>query len=184
MAVGGMAEDGAAAGVFQIITSGCGGGGSPWQPQCLQHPTTEGNRAAAALPASLSCCGLRNPCGCCVALRCTALLCATLRARGRLFPRTSAAAAAATRVLAPLLMESNKQRGIFVIRECTFRVFRRSPLMKRERRLFQTLSRRLFLVLFIIHDRGDDGGIRTTTGRCAHRYLQYFKVINSKVQSP
>jgi len=39
---GGM---GAAAGVFQIITSGCGGGGSPWQPQCLQHPTTEGNRA-------------------------------------------------------------------------------------------------------------------------------------------
>jgi len=38
-------RDGAAAGVFQIITSGCGGGGSPWQPQCLQHPTTEGNRA-------------------------------------------------------------------------------------------------------------------------------------------
>lgn len=42
---GGGWRDGAAAGVFQIITSGCGGGGSPWQPQCLQHPTTEGNRA-------------------------------------------------------------------------------------------------------------------------------------------
>lgn len=42
---GGGWQDGAAAGVFQIITSGCGGGGSPWQPQCLQHPTTEGNRA-------------------------------------------------------------------------------------------------------------------------------------------
>lgn len=34
-------EDGAAAGVFQIITSGCGSGGTggfPWQPQYLQSP--------------------------------------------------------------------------------------------------------------------------------------------------
>lgn len=46
-------RDGAAAGVFQIITSGCGGGGSPWQPQCLQHPTTEGNRATERNPVLL-----------------------------------------------------------------------------------------------------------------------------------
>lgn len=58
---GGGRQDGAAAGVFQIITSGCGGGGSPWQPQCLQHPTTEGNRATERRNPVLSCCGLWNP---------------------------------------------------------------------------------------------------------------------------
>lgn len=47
------AEDGAAAGVFQIITSGCGsGGGFPWQPQYLQSLSLyyEPTAVAAAQP--------------------------------------------------------------------------------------------------------------------------------------
>lgn len=100
---GGGRQDGAAAGVFQIITSGCGGGGSPWQPQCLQHPTTEGNRATERRNPVLSCCGLRNP---------------DARARGPVgngFPRTSAAR------LHRRWWNWINNHGL-VIRECTFRV--------------------------------------------------------------
>lgn len=86
--------DGAAAGVFQIITSGCGGGGSPWQPQCLQHPTTEGNRATER-GAELGSLLLRTSESGCAATR-----------TGR-FPRRSAEHA-----LAPPLMELNKQPRI------------------------------------------------------------------------
>lgn len=78
---GGGWRDGAAAGVFQIITSGCGGGGSPWQPQCLQHPTTEGNRATER----------RNPV---LLLRTLESECAREWKR---FPRTSANSAFAPR---------------------------------------------------------------------------------------
>lgn len=104
---GGGWRVGAAAGVFQIITSGCGGGGSPWQPQCLQHPTTEGNRATER----------RNP----VLLLRTSGARANRNGRKR-FPRRTS-----TSVRTPSLMELNKQPRIGNPRMYFPRFFRDLP---------------------------------------------------------
>lgn len=113
---GGGWQDGAAAGVFQIITSGCGGGGSPWQPQCLQHPTTEGNRATEQPSGAtrFSCCGLRNP-----------------GARANRNDRgTISADIAELRVRTPRRWWNWINNHGLLIRECTFRVFCELSLIK------------------------------------------------------